>query len=286
MRSNILKKIFFVLSAWLIVFGLLTVNLFADTLYLKNGRHVDGIIEREDKEGIELNLGFGTTTFHRSEIDRVVKSDTTEKEAIWQEWGASEKELEKRKPEEERKWRERQAEIERIRLETENLKKEQDEYGMKVIKVTAKEGQILVNALLNGEVRANLVLDSGAAVVVLTRHMADKLGIEVEGLKKSRMQVADGRWVDIGLTMLQSVKVQNVEQADPQSAKIPGVEIANVEAAVILDESLDKSKLEDGLLGMAFLKNFKFNADYKNGVVTFERMKNEESKDDGQPKKL
>ena len=55
--------------------------------------------------------------------------------------------------------------------------------------------------------RADLVLDSGACLVVLARRIADKLGIEVAGLKKSRMQVADGRWADAGLTTLQSVKV-------------------------------------------------------------------------------
>ncbi|GEM_PF-398190 len=248
--------------------------LFADTIYLKNGSHTEGIIEREDKDGIELNLGFGTTTFYRSEIDHIVRSDAKEKQAIWQEWGERQKDIEKQKPEEERKWRERQTELERIRLEQVQAKKEKDEYGPKDIQVTAKNGSILVNVLLNEKIRATLVLDSGAASVMLSRKLAEQLDVDMEKLKKINTQVADGRTVQAGQTILESVKVQNVGLTDVESDKKPGVEVKNVEACVIFD-SVENGKMEDGLLGMSFLKNFKFNADYKNSKVTFERLKDE-----------
>ncbi len=254
--------------------------LFADTIFLKNKSHMEGVIESENKDAVKIDLGFGTTTFQRNEIDHIVKSDPKETEAIWQKWGVEQKAIQERKPEEEKKWRERQSELERLRIQQENIKKEQDEYGPKTIQAKAKDGQMLMNVLLNAKIRATLVLDSGAAVVVLTRRIAEQLGIDVEKLKKSRTQLADGRWVDMGLTKLQTVKVQNTELTGPESDKKPGIEAKEIDACVILDESPDKndkSKINDGLLGMAFLKNFKFNADYKNGAVTFERLKDEKA---------
>ena len=245
--------------------------LFADTIFLKNKSQIDGYIESETKDAVEINLGFGTTTFQRDEIDHIVKSDTKETTAIWQEWGDRKKEIEKRKPEEEKKWRERQAELEKIRNEEKKLKKDQEEYGPKTIHITAKDGQILVNTLLNDEARATLILDSGAGTVVLTRGIADKLGVNVDALKKRKTQVADGRWVDMGFTVLKSVRVQNIGQND----KTAGVEAKNIDVCIVLEDFSDKGRAEDGLLGMAFLKNFKFNADYKNGTVTFEPLKEE-----------
>ena len=245
---------------------------FADTVYLKNGSHVEGVIEHENKEGVALNLGFGTTTFRRDEIDRIVKSDAVGTQAIWQKWGTEQKEIEKRKPEEEKKWRERQAELERIRLEEEQSTKDKDEYGSKDIQVTTKDGSMIANVLLNGKVRAALVLDSGAGTVVLSRRLAEQLGMDVEKLKKINTRVADGRTAQVGFTMLESVKVQNTEFTDADSDRKPGVEVKNVETCVILDAA-ENGKIQDGLLGMSFLKNFKFNADYKNQKVTFERLK-------------
>ena len=96
--------------------------LFADTIFLKNKSRVDGMIESENNETVEIHLGYGTTTFYRSEIDHIVRSDAKEAERIWQGWGEEQKAIERRKPEEEKKWLARQAELERLRREAENLK--------------------------------------------------------------------------------------------------------------------------------------------------------------------
>jgi len=277
MKIFLLKKIFLILfiglSAFLFIFS--TKLLFADVIYLKNGSHMEGVIEYEDKEDVQLNLGFGSMTFHRSEIDHVVKSDANQTQEIWRRWGAEQKEIEKRKPEEERRWQERQTELERVRHEAEKLEKEKDEFGPKDIQVTTKEGSIFMNVLLNGKIRATLVLDSGAGTVMLTRQVADKLGIDVEKLKKVNTRVADGRTVQAGSTVLESIKVQDAGFTDAGSEKNAGVESKNVEASFLLEEIDVKDNTFDGLLGMSFLKNFKFNADYKNNKVTFVRLKEE-----------
>lgn len=231
------------------------------------------MIESENQDAVEINLGYGTTTFHRSEIDRIVRSDPKAVEAIWQRWGEDQKVIEKRKPEEDQKWRNRQSELDRLRREADQLKKDQDETAPKTIHSVAKNGQMLMNVLLNGKVRVKLVLDSGAGIVVLTRRVADKLELDVEKLKKSKIQVADGRYAETGLITLESFKVENAEPADADKAKKPGVEIKNVESCVLLEELPDQNKAVDGLLGMSFLRNFKFNADYNNGTVIFEKIK-------------
>ncbi|OIO37110.1 MAG: hypothetical protein AUJ72_05170 [Candidatus Omnitrophica bacterium CG1_02_46_14] len=251
--------------------------LFADTIHLKNGSKVEGIIEHEYKEGVELNLGYGTTTFNRSEIDHIEKSDTAQKEALWQSWSAEEKEIERRKPEEEKKWHERQKELERMRLEEENLRKSRGTLAPKDISVFIKNQTMLTNVLLNGSVRVNLILDSGAANVLLTRSTAEKLGLEIDKLKIINTQVADGRRVQAAMTTLDSVLVQNAGVQDNDTEKNPGIEARRVDACVILDE-IESGKVENGLLGVSFLKNFKFQADFTNRKVIFERLKESDVK--------
>ena len=274
MTAEPFKKITVILMVFFLQFYFQNA-LFADTIILKNKSRVNGVIESENKDMVEINLGFGTTTFQRSEIDEVLRSDAKETEAIWQKWGAQQKIIEARKPEEEKKWKERQLEAEKLRLENQNLKKERDEYGPKMISAKAKDGQMLMNVLLNDKVRVSLILDSGAGAMVLTRRVADQLGIDADKLAKNRIQVADGRWVDMGFTKIPNVKVQNIEFTGSENNKKPGVEAKEVDTCIILEGSTGKDKFSDGLLGMAYLQNFKFKADYKNATVTFERLKDE-----------
>ena len=45
-----------------------------DTLYLKNGRRMEGRIKKETLESVELDLDIGTVTFARDQIERIDKS--------------------------------------------------------------------------------------------------------------------------------------------------------------------------------------------------------------------
>lgn len=56
-----------------------------DTLYLKNGGTVEGIVE-ESGDCYIVNLGYGTANFHKSTISEVKYSSTDEHEKIKEDW--------------------------------------------------------------------------------------------------------------------------------------------------------------------------------------------------------
>ena len=58
----------------------------ADTVNLKNGGSVDGIIEKEDDKSVEVNTGFGTVTFKRAQIKNIERSSAEESQKISRKW--------------------------------------------------------------------------------------------------------------------------------------------------------------------------------------------------------
>jgi clan AA aspartic protease (TIGR02281 family) len=210
----------------------------ADTIYLKNGRSLDGIIKNEDESGVELEVCGGTMKVERSQIERVAKDGPADYNALRQKW-------EKQKLEAKQKASQR-------RLEEESKPKKAE------FSVDSK-GMVLA-ATLNKKVAASLLLDTGASLVVLRKNIAQKLGIDLRNVQSDlKMQLADGRQVNVKSLVLESIKVQNAE------AK-------NVEAAVILDEETQGSEFYDGLLGMSFLRKFNFKIDQKEKKLILEKL--------------
>ena len=114
---------------------------------------------------------------------------------------------------------------------------------------------ITVEVLLNNLVVAGLVLDTGASVVMLSRETADRLNLDLD--KKSfstYVTLADGRKVKARMTLLESIKVGELEARNVKTA--------------ILEHAEDVSN--DGLLGMAFLKNFTLRIDPKGEKIILE----------------
>lgn len=107
---------------------------------------------------------------------------------------------------------------------------------------------IIVEAWLNNLVKVNLIVDTGASLVILSQEIIDKLGLDLKD-EGSPMLVtlADGRKVKAKSVILKSVKVGEAE-------------VKNVQAAVLEDKEVTD---EDGLLGMSFLENFLVNIDVK-----------------------
>src|SRR3989338_4065939 len=244
--------------------------LLADTVYLKNGNTLEGFVEKESQDTIEFNLGYGSVTLLKGEIARVARSSTQESQVIWDEWNQRKKAETLRRPEEEKREKERKAEADRLR-EEERTKKGGGEYGPKEVRVSTQDGHFFVNVLLNGKVRARLLLDSGATTVVLPKRVADRLGIDMDQLKKEAVRVADGRVVESAKSLLESVEVLSAETGNPADLKPTGVKIDNVETFflarandVIVDTGDKVYVPDDGLLGMSFLKHFQIKLDYEN----------------------
>ena len=116
---------------------------------------------------------------------------------------------------------------------------------------------ITVKAVLNDKVECLLVIDTGATVLVITKSIADNLGIGPNDLHEGKFSLADGSIIKSKITKIKSVRVgdstvYNVTAGVTDNPPEPGV---------------------DGLLGMSFLKNFKFNLDADNGVLILEMIK-------------
>ncbi len=233
-----MTKYIFCLSVVLVFsFAWLRVAL-ADTIYLKNGRSIEGLIKNESAEGIELDVGFGTIKFSRDEIESIRKSSAEEATDIYQKW-------------EKKRIANKEKEEARRLVESESPKP-------KSVDLQYEKGQIMVEALLNKRIRSTLLLDTGASIVLLSRQIGQQIGPSpVRRRQKVELQLADGRKIKADYVILESLSVQGVE--------------ANDVAAAVLSEDIGDIAYKDGLLGMSFLKNFNFKIDQKNNKLILEK---------------
>ena len=210
---------------------------FADTLYLKNGRSIEGIIKNEDNEVVDLEVYGGSVKFMKSEIEKIEKASLEDSNALRQKW-------------------------ERQKIENQNkILGQQLEEGRrpKQIEFSQDTQNIILPVSLNNKLEVSLILDTGASLVVLRKNIAEKLGIDLNNVKpQAQLTLADGRQVNAKYIILESVKVENAE------AK-------NVEAAVMLDDT-GEAGLGDGLLGMSFLKRFNFKVDHRDKKLILEKL--------------
>ena len=208
----------------------------ADTIYLKNGRTIEGFITEERPESILVDVGFGKVGLKRSEIESVTRSDDKEAVQLRDKWS-----------------RQKAASAERAKEE-----KLKEELAPKHATITDDRGQLVVEALLNQKVKANFILDTGASLVVIKDSIAKQLGLAASDLKEDlKIKLADGRESVAKHVVLASVSVQ-------------GVEAQNVDAAILAEDVRDPA-LKDGLLGMAYLKNFSFKIDQRDKKLTLEK---------------
>lgn len=212
--------------------------LFADTLYLKNGRNIEGLIKGEDADNIDLEVSFGTVKFSKTQIERIERSSDVEAAAIKQRWAVKKAEAQ-----------ERAREIEEIK-----------EHEPKQVSMDKTSGHVIVEALLNNKVKASLILDTGSSFIVLSSNIAKQLEIDVndKATKDVQLVLADGRKVEAKYVILDSVRVQESE-------------IEKIGVAILPEKESDAVS-KDGLLGMSFLKNFNFKIDQKNSKLILEKL--------------
>ena len=209
----------------------------ADTLHLKNGRSIDGIISGEDNETVTLEVSGGTVTFQRSDIESVSRSTEFDQDALRQEWERRKQTTEKNISAQTREYDQRPREIE----------------------FSQESNTIILPAKLNDSFEVSLTLDTGATLVVLRKSAGEKLGVNLENAQPDiNMTLADGRKIGAKRVILNSVKVENVEAE-------------HVEAAIML-EDIGEAGFGDGLLGMSFLKNFNFKIDYREKKLILEKL--------------
>lgn len=233
----ITRKFNFILLPFAVFLFVFTRQLGADTLYLKNGHSIEGLIRSEGGDFIELEVCSGKVKFRKSEIEKIKKTSPEESFALRQKW-------ERQKLENQEKALKRQFE------EAEKPKR---------IEFSQDAQGIILAVTLNKKVATSLVLDTGASLVVLKKDVAKKLKIDLDKVvSDAKLILADGRQVKAKRVILESVKVEDVEAKD-------------VEAAVMLDE-VDNFAFADGLLGMSFLRRFNFKVDQKDKRLVLEKL--------------
>ena len=109
------------------------------------------------------------------------------------------------------------------------------------IKLRREENTFYVSVVVNGKAR-EMILDSGSSLIGLPWTVANDLGVKVKPSDKPiQLQLADGRKISGTLVILNQVRVG-------------GFVLNKVEAAVLGPEA----KAAQPLLGMSYLKHFKF----------------------------
>jgi len=120
-----------------------------------------------------------------------------------------------------------------------------------VIKAKQAPGDhYVVEVILNGSITANLMVDTGATMVVLSDRIGKRLGVHSNSnLPKIGMNTAGGK-VEAPLFVLDSVKMGSAEVFNVETTTNP-----------FMGEM-------DGLLGMSFLGEFKVEMDRQSGELT------------------
>jgi aspartyl protease family protein len=141
--------------------------------------------------------------------------------------------------------------IERIVI----INKKQKRKDNRIVLPTSIQGNhFVVSVSLSGDGRIwqtlDMVIDTGADLVVLPESMIDQLGLTDSKFTVAKMQTANGT---------ASAKISLL-----QELKIAGETVENVEVAFIADQLLGQNKL----LGMSVLGRYQVNIDDKGQLIT------------------
>ncbi|HNX80829.1 MAG TPA: retropepsin-like aspartic protease [Candidatus Omnitrophota bacterium] len=213
----------------------------ADTIYLKNGRSLEGIVKKQTAQNLELEVGFGVVTFGLPEIVRVEKSNHQQTEKILQRWQEQKRQVE---------------EVQRINKSEPVVPVIKN---LNTIECPLEGPHILMQALINWSVSVPLMLDTGASFVILSKTTGDKLNIDTRQPKMLvQLQIGDGTKINAAYVVLKNINIQ-------------GVEVSDVDAAVLLEDR-GTFAYADGVLGMSFLSRFNMKVDRKEKKFILEKI--------------
>lgn len=129
-------------------------------------------------------------------------------------------------------------------IETPTYRKNETE--VKLRRASRRSG-FLVDVRLNGQVTAPFLLDTGATHVVITREVADQLGIDIGPNTPFELFGTANGVVKQPIVLLDMVEVEGAYVTDVKGSVSPSMEI--------------------GLLGTAFLNYFEYSIDPINSVL-------------------
>lgn len=119
-----------------------------------------------------------------------------------------------------------------------------------------RSGIMLVDVILNGSVRARMVFDTGAAVVIISRELSQRLSqVDTAGSQRVKLKTAGGE-VEGRYTVIRSIELGPASRENVQA-------VINPQANVFQDF--------DGLLGMSFLSDFQVSIDHQGGKIILKK---------------
>jgi aspartyl protease family protein len=118
-------------------------------------------------------------------------------------------------------------------------------HGKRVRKV------LIVPCQINGIYRFNFLVDTGAAMTVISKQAADEIGIDATGLQKT-IPIASLHQIDNAVI----VRLDNLQ--------VGGQAVRNVDVLVM---PLPKVLRIDGLLGVNFLEAFRVTFEFDNATL-------------------
>lgn len=128
----------------------------------------------------------------------------------------------------------------------------EDEVLTEAIPLRRQGNTLYASVTVNGKYDKEMVVDSGASMILLPQAVAKELGVEpTKDDPMVQLVMADGRTI-----MGQMVKLDEV--------RVGQFSVKDVEAAVLGADAV----AAEPLLGMSFLGNFKFELDAKSGELT------------------
>ena len=222
-----------------------------DVVYvdLLNGGKIKGIIESDIDDGIIVDVGFGTVAVAREDISSIILLKEAQKERVLEERArhvGRVKANRSRKEEYTQKWQER---IEgNKKLKEERLERARKARENRIRSV--EDGQLVVETLIDGKVKAPLLVDTGAALVTISPETASKAGYsQARSRGKIELTLADGSTTQGTPILLKSLKVGKLKAE-------------NVGAVIA-----ERGDMKYGLLGMSFLSRFAINIDAENNEL-------------------
>lgn len=232
-----------------------------DTIYLKNGRSLTGIVLQEGRKTIKLQTEGGPVVISQAQIKSIDHAPKEALDALKAAWASRRAELKSQKKaldeEREKRFKEYGEWVE----DGQKRKALEHKEGEVAIQRDPESGSILVQALLNNDVKATLVLDTGAVVTIVSKSLGKRLGVDVE----------TDRGKDVGEMHLPGGKTAKARMFILKSLSLDGIEEKDVATAVLLEEN-EHLGFKDGLLGRSFLNKFNIRLDPKAMKMTLKKI--------------
>jgi clan AA aspartic protease (TIGR02281 family) len=132
------------------------------------------------------------------------------------------------------------------------LKTLEDTVLSEAIPIVGEEDRPVVSAFIDGKYQQEMIVDSGSSVVLLPWPMAIKYGLKpTDKDPQVKLVLADGREIDGWAKVIPSLRVGKFE-------------VEKVECAVLHEDAIKA----EPLLGMSFLRHFKFELDTNAKTLT------------------